>query len=1010
MQITHAVALLAGLAAAAPLAAQQAVVPVAAPTGNVAEDRASIVAAIERARPGDTIQFAPGMYMVGEIINVPTPRVTLLGHVDGTVLRGCDPEAHSQFPAAVFACNGLELTGGHQTVRNLTFEWTWHGLHIGCCNVGSMEEFEAFYGGQRREPSVTGGYRIEGNTFRNSQNGIRVVGEGDEPTTIRGNRFINTYHALVINGRTAHFLDNDVAVPEPESVPYSGHPGGAIAVTSFQLSDDPTACADNVIAGNRIEGHPDAISIMAFGPGITCRNNQVRDNTIIVRRSTFRPWMGVVVTDTADATVVGVAVALLNLAAGTGASGPSGQPSVVEGNVIEGNRIVGAEGIAIEVLHASGNRIANNIIEGVQPRTPFPGNTLGMLPGLELGWRDANGAAIWLSVGSNENDIEGNRFDGLAADAIVVAGDRNRVQTRGSTDAVRDLGSDNRVSTVRTPEADHTAWTDPSPHTVRFVTVEPGVRLEVLDWGGTGEPMVLLAGMSATAHTFDSFAPKLTDQFRVLAITRRGFGASSQPDSGYNLDRLTDDVRVVLDSDGIQRATLVGHSYGVTEIMHFASRWPQRVARLVNIDGMLVVDPDRLFAAMGAVPGWPTDDADRASVAAFRAHMSRAYGVELPQANHHLYISHESEVLAQIRTFSDAGPPASSRDPVDTVILDHMAELGIPGVSVAVLRGTEVLKVAAYGKANVELGVPASHETVFPLASITKAFTGTAVMRLVERGRLRLDDRIVDFLPELPEAWSAVTVRQLLSHTSGLPDVAVYTSVSNAIVLRDMLIAPTLDSAMAVLPTLPLQFAAGQGTAYNQTNYMLLALLLERLDGRTIEETERDDFARPLGLTSLAFGDSRAVMRGRASGYTRMDYSTGRPELVPVRPLWIEYPDFLYTAAGLNGTALDLARFVAAVGSGNLLGEAARDEMWTIASLADGSPVMMGPYGVALGWFFVDAPSARFVHVGGGESVAVRHYVPDGLTVAVLTNLQGADPYKLIDAVAELYMVNGGRP
>jgi|GEM_PF-246704 len=422
------------------------VVHVVAPTGEKETDRRSIVAAFEQVQPGGTVRFAAGTYRIGEIIRVAVPRVTLLGHPEGTTLRGCDPDAFSEFPAAVFACNGLELTGGHQTVRNLTFEYVWHGLHVGCCNVGSMEELQALQGGKRREPSLLGGYRIEGNTFRNSPNGIRVVGESDEPSVIRNNRFVNTYHAVVVNGRTAHLLDNDVSVAEPERVPFSGHPGGAIAVTSFQVSDDQTSCAGNVIAGNRVEGHPDAIGIMLIGPGTACRNNVVRDNTIVVRRVAFRPWMGVAVTDTADATVVGVPLALLNIPAATARASHSGQESVMEGNVIEGNRIFGADGIGIEVLHASGNRIANNTIQAVRTRNPFPGNTLMTIQGLQVGWGQANGSGIWISPGSDENEIVENTFEDNATQAIVLEGDRNQVKVRGADAAVRDLGSGNRVS------------------------------------------------------------------------------------------------------------------------------------------------------------------------------------------------------------------------------------------------------------------------------------------------------------------------------------------------------------------------------------------------------------------------------------------------------------------------------------------------------------------------------------------------------------------------------------
>jgi pimeloyl-ACP methyl ester carboxylesterase len=127
-------------------------------------------------------------------------------------------------------------------------------------------------------------------------------------------------------------------------------------------------------------------------------------------------------------------------------------------------------------------------------------------------------------------------------------------------------------------------WKDPSPHTTRFVTVEKGVRLEVLDWGGSGRPLVLLAGGGDTAHVFDDFAPKLTASFHVYGITRRGFGQSGFSPEGYGADRLGDDVLTVLDSLELKRPVLVGHSLGGEELSSVATRHPNRVAGLVYLE------------------------------------------------------------------------------------------------------------------------------------------------------------------------------------------------------------------------------------------------------------------------------------------------------------------------------------------------------------------------------------------------------------------------------------------
>jgi pimeloyl-ACP methyl ester carboxylesterase len=129
-------------------------------------------------------------------------------------------------------------------------------------------------------------------------------------------------------------------------------------------------------------------------------------------------------------------------------------------------------------------------------------------------------------------------------------------------------------------------WQDPSKHQVRFVTVEEGVRLEVLDWGGSGRPVVLLAGSGNTAHVFDDFAPKLTDCCHVYGITRRGYGASSQPASGYEDQRLADDVLQVLDSLKIDAPVLVGHSMAGGELTTLGNQHSERLAGLVYLDAL----------------------------------------------------------------------------------------------------------------------------------------------------------------------------------------------------------------------------------------------------------------------------------------------------------------------------------------------------------------------------------------------------------------------------------------
>jgi non-heme chloroperoxidase len=127
-------------------------------------------------------------------------------------------------------------------------------------------------------------------------------------------------------------------------------------------------------------------------------------------------------------------------------------------------------------------------------------------------------------------------------------------------------------------------WRDPSPHKVQFITVDKDLKPEVLDWGGSGRPVVLLGGLGATAHVFDDFSVKLTSQYHVYGITRRGYGESSVPMSGYSADRLGDDVVAVLDALKLEKPVLVGHSLAGEEMSSVATRHYDRIAGLVYLE------------------------------------------------------------------------------------------------------------------------------------------------------------------------------------------------------------------------------------------------------------------------------------------------------------------------------------------------------------------------------------------------------------------------------------------
>ena len=167
----------------------------------------------------------------------------------------------------------------------------------------------------------------------------------------------------------------------------------------------------------------------------------------------------------------------------------------------------------------------------------------------------------------------------------------------------------------------------------RFIVVHPDVSLEVVDWGGEGFPLVFLAGLGHTAHVFDEFAPRFTDEYRVLGITRRGFGSSSQPATGYSVDSLANDILIILDSLQLEDVILVGHSLGGDEMTMLASRQNRRLRALIYIDAAYaqVMTRDSLNNyPLPEIP-WPEPTQEELrSPEAYRLYYERTNGVMMP--------------------------------------------------------------------------------------------------------------------------------------------------------------------------------------------------------------------------------------------------------------------------------------------------------------------------------------------------------------------------------------------
>lgn len=428
-------ALLAGAERAAGAGERSDTIRVAAPAGQPDIDRPRVQEAFDRARPGDTVLFAAGTYVLGEGARLTVPDVTVMGHPDGTTIKGCEPHRFDlpegslmeNLPPIVMGCTGLFVLADRQTIRGLTFEHAWHGILIG------HPPWLASPPGQAAPDTSFGGHRIENNAFRNVPNGIRVIGPSSEVTLIRDNEVVNAYHAFVAEGATVRIVNNWITVPEPDSVPASYHPESGIIVNPGLAMG---RCEGSHVVGNVIDGTVHGIQVLAAG-GRGCTGHEIRDNFVRVRRVPLRPdyprhLMNVYFGEDAEGTAVtGTAIRLV---ADTSAT--------VTDVLIRNNRVLGGHGLGIQLERASGNRIAGNYISRIQRRSPFPGLTWGDDPER---WRAANGSAIWISDGSTNNVVEGNAFRDIEGPAIHVDGDDNEIGLKDGDPAVRDEGRGNRV-------------------------------------------------------------------------------------------------------------------------------------------------------------------------------------------------------------------------------------------------------------------------------------------------------------------------------------------------------------------------------------------------------------------------------------------------------------------------------------------------------------------------------------------------------------------------------------
>lgn len=333
----------------------------------------------------------------------------------------------------------------------------------------------------------------------------------------------------------------------------------------------------------------------------------------------------------------------------------------------------------------------------------------------------------------------------------------------------------------------------------------------------------------------------------------------------------------------------------------------------------------------------------------------------------------------------------------DAIILREMKRSGIPGAQLAVVQHGKIVLLRSYGYANLADSIPVKNDTRFSINSCTKAFTGVAMTQLIEEGIIDLSAPVSRYLDSLPDAWKPVTIRQLLTHVSGLPDVLQLMDPNTGALGA----LKTEAATWAKLKTMPMQFTTGTQFSYNQTNYALLAKIIDKYRGKPFEEVFRTMQYKPAGLTGTGSGDSREIIPHYAPSYHWVREVDGNKLPAPVlynAPA--EFPAFRRAASGMISTAEDLAKWIIALQEGKLFhNKTSLQILWTAGIYNNGTPTQW-----ALGWLTKPRPGGHSaVGSTGGSRSAFNVYLGDDLAVIILTNLPGAAPENFIDEVAGCY-------
>ncbi|HSI71775.1 MAG TPA: serine hydrolase domain-containing protein [Fimbriimonas sp.] len=326
----------------------------------------------------------------------------------------------------------------------------------------------------------------------------------------------------------------------------------------------------------------------------------------------------------------------------------------------------------------------------------------------------------------------------------------------------------------------------------------------------------------------------------------------------------------------------------------------------------------------------------------------------------------------------------ASADQLDDFIKSEMARQNVPGLTLAIVRDGKVVRTGAYGKADLELDVPANEDNVFEIGSTTKQFTAVLVLQQLEEGKLSLEDPISKYIEGSPATWNGITLRHLLTHTSGLKEYVVIPGLG---LIEEF----DRKTFLEKMKPLTLDFQPGETFAYSNTNFALLGVVLEKVSGKTYTELINERILKPLEMTNTQILDPDAVVKNRAHGYMNQGGKLFRSRLSMLSNL---------SDGALMSTAKDLAKWDIALHGGKVLKPASFQLLTTPAKLNTNRP---RPYG--LGTFLSPLGARPFIgHHGAsaGYSVGYGHFPSANLAVIVMTNVYAINGQQIVTSIAEI--------